>query len=457
MRGQMYPDGTWDDETDSTPKYGVVETVATNLVSQTIAGLSIANRLLWRGHSVASGFPRNTDGVSIFYSFVDDKNTNGIVDAGDDFVTTEYLVVGNAYTTNTLARLPVQGPQSAQSYGLTCANILGSSNDVFFTAEPDGVVYSWVAPVTTNQAPLARAVFDGHYAGKAWHQLGKHRGLEPGESLVGLLVDPTTPNRCSLIYWSPRAALPPQPDVRQTAPQTLILPTPNSGGPLSTVSIRLWDAEGNASTPTLQYATTSASNWANATITAIDGSAPNIAVAAMPTGTTHSLTWNAAADLPPGFNTNVLLRARARDITLTGEWSPVVTYRIELCADCDGDEMPDWWEIQHFASTNTPNGCASCDYDGDGQPNLHEYLAGTIPTDATDVLRIISYVGSTITWRSVPGKTYKVLYADTPGGPWRDDLPDSIRIAGPGETTKSYTDPTVGSAAKRYYKVRLIP
>jgi hypothetical protein len=64
--------------------------------------------------------------------------------------------------------------------------------------------------------------------------------------------------------------------------------------------------------------------------------------------------------------------------------------------------------------------------------------------------------GFAVIWPSVPGKTYKVLYAVHPGGPWEEDLPDSEVTAGVGETTKTYTDYTLGSAITRFYKVKLV-
>ena len=39
----------------------------------------------------------------------------------------------------------------------------------FFTAEPDGQIFSWVA--TNNTGPLQRRLFSGHDAGKSWHAL----------------------------------------------------------------------------------------------------------------------------------------------------------------------------------------------------------------------------------------------------------------------------------------------
>jgi len=45
--------------------------------------------------------------------------------------------------------------------------------------------------------------------------------------------------------------------------------------------------------------------------------------------------------------------------------------------DTDGDNMPDWWELQYFDDLNqTDDG----DYDGDSYGNLEEYAKGTDPS-----------------------------------------------------------------------------
>ena len=84
--------------------------------------------------------------------------------------------------------------------------------------------------------------------------------------------------------------------------------------------------------------------------------------------------------------------------------------------------MPDDWETTCFGSTSNPLGAADYDRDHDGQDNLHEYLAGTDPTDPADVLKITSVVRDAsgnlvLRWPSVAGKTYGIQSAtDLPGG-----------------------------------------
>ena len=54
-------------------------------------------------------------------------------------------------------------------------------------------------------------------------------------------------------------------------------------------------------------------------------------------------------------------------------------------SDVDGDGIPAYWEQLHFGGTT--NAVASIDSDGDGMDNLGEYIAFTIPTVSSSILR----------------------------------------------------------------------
>lgn len=124
--------------------------------------------------------------------------------------------------------------------------------------------------------------------------------------------------------------------------------------------------------------------------------------------------------------------------------------------DIDGDGIPNWWEELHFGS---PTGAdANADPDGDGYSNLVEFLAGTVPTDASSALRVASiepggpYVD--LTWQTVPGALYKVRYShdlaswhDYPGGlVMADDTTMTIRAESGG-----------GNYDKLFFTVSLVP
>jgi len=49
--------------------------------------------------------------------------------------------------------------------------------------------------------------------------------------------------------------------------------------------------------------------------------------------------------------------------------------------DTDEDNLPDWWEMDHFSTLNNTN---SQDSDNDGYSNRDEFLCKTNPTDASD-------------------------------------------------------------------------
>ena len=81
--------------------------------------------------------------------------------------------------------------------------------------------------------------------------------------------------------------------------------------------------------------------------------------------------------------------------------------------DSDEDGMEDGWEITNFGDTSSSDGAG--DQDSDGFLDLHEFLAGTGPTNSSSLLEIVSGVQSgaanefVLTWRAVSNKTYMVL------------------------------------------------
>jgi hypothetical protein len=285
---------------------------------------TVTSRFSSRGLSLAVGLPRpnQTKSASIFYAFADDQNLSGQLDAGDDFTMAEYVVSGNTWTTNTLFQAPITAATVAQSFGMAAVNFTGTGEDTLFTGEPDGRVYSWTGTDATS--PLQRQLFSDAYVGRAWQAMCSVQMPASGEGLAGLMIDPTNQNTCNVIFWTPQTVLPtPQPSTIETAPFAAVVPTTTSLGSNAVVTVRLWDNEGDASTPFLQYQILGSTNWQNATLTALDGAAYSLAthVTALPAGSNHLLTWNALADVGANVVTNILLRASAQDFMLTGAWS----------------------------------------------------------------------------------------------------------------------------------------
>jgi YD repeat-containing protein len=288
------------------------------------------SRYLWRGKSLAAGLPRSgqMNGYTVYYTFGDDVNGNNRLDTGDDFVTAEYFIADTNTSMLTLSRQRITSPSVAQSYGLASVNYLSQNNAILFTGEPDGQVFAWTAADSTN--PLQRQLFSGYHAGKAWHAMSALKTSGTGEGLVGLRVDTNAPNACSVIFWPPQAQLPQNISLIETAPAAAVIPSGNPLGSNAVVTVRLWDNEGNDSTPFLQYQILGSTNWQNSTLTTLDGLAYSLAtrVTALPGGFNHILRWNALADVGANIVTNILLRARAQDFALLGDWSQPTPFQL---------------------------------------------------------------------------------------------------------------------------------
>jgi hypothetical protein len=64
---------------------------------------------------------------------------------------------------------------------------------------------------------------------------------------------------------------------------------------------------------------------------------------------------------------------------------------LTMLPDFDGDGISDYWETNYFGSVNTTNNASNAfdDPDGDGMSNRDEYIAGTNPTNALSLLKIV--------------------------------------------------------------------
>lgn len=151
--------------------------------------------------------------------------------------------------------------------------------------------------------------------------------------------------------------------------------------------------------------------------------------------------------------------------------SPIATMNLTIVAppDTNGNQLPDAWEAAYGVSD--PN----ADPDGDGQSNLEEFFAGTNPTNAASVFKIISQVHATngyttITWASVGSVRYRVQYTDDfTNVVGNSALTDIIRkldlemdpAASGTPSTQSFTDdytltdapPTNG---RRFYRIKIV-
>ena len=90
-----------------------------------------------------------------------------------------------------------------------------------------------------------------------------------------------------------------------------------------------------------------------------------------------------------------------------------VVINVQDGTDSDSDGMADSWEVSNFGGTGGSNG--NGDQDGDGFIDLHEFLAGTSPTNSSSLLSLQSVspiVGGAeviVSWSGVAGKRYQLL------------------------------------------------
>ncbi len=116
------------------------------------------------------------------------------------------------------------------------------------------------------------------------------------------------------------------------------------------------------------------------------------------------------------------------------------------------------WRLTNFGiATNTDNAADDKDPDGDGQPNLSEYAAGTNPNNASDVFKVLTSQKSgstfTVTAAGKAGRTYAVQRrADLASGTWI-----TLNSLGPLATNGpvSLTDPAA-PAGMAFYRIQVL-
>lgn len=101
------------------------------------------------------------------------------------------------------------------------------------------------------------------------------------------------------------------------------------------------------------------------------------------------------------------------------------------------------------------------DKDGDGITNADEDAAGTNPLDNADFFRVTAVTpagaGSVqVTWKSVPGKNYKVQWTSDLSAGFAGAPDESAVIPAASGTTTSFLD-TAAGGARKFYRVKLVP
>lgn len=114
--------------------------------------------------------------------------------------------------------------------------------------------------------------------------------------------------------------------------------------------------------------------------------------------------------------------------------------------DSDGDGLADAWELKRFGNLTAAN--ATTDFDGDGESDLAEHLADTLPKDPASRLRIISQslnaglTQNTLTFTTAPSRLYRLDLTADLAQPWSDSgLAVFAADVGP-TTTRTVAFPT---------------
>jgi hypothetical protein len=132
--------------------------------------------------------------------------------------------------------------------------------------------------------------------------------------------------------------------------------------------------------------------------------------------------------------------------------SPPVDMALHTSEDRDHDGMPDAWEIAYFGDTSHG---PSEDYDGDGESNLEEYLAGTDPTNPSSVIRALVTVVNgelRVSFRSAQNHIYRVECKTDLEIAAQQWVPVVSDIQGDGSVITVVLGP-VGAVPKRFYRV----
>jgi hypothetical protein len=128
------------------------------------------------------------------------------------------------------------------------------------------------------------------------------------------------------------------------------------------------------------------------------------------------------------------------DAELSGIWAGA-----GASADGDADGMYDAYEIDQFGSTEA--GVPSMDSDGDGVPNLDEFVAGTQATNGASFFRVDRIDPGGIAWTPVSGRVYAVDWCVDPGQAFQE-ITNGLHGG-------SFTDPRHAAHPAGCYRIRV--
>ena len=116
------------------------------------------------------------------------------------------------------------------------------------------------------------------------------------------------------------------------------------------------------------------------------------------------------------------------------------------------------WQIQYFGGTNNPSAAAGADPDGDGQNNIGEFTANTVPTNSASVFRIAAVVREgnnlRIAWTMGSGKTNALQISS---GNVTGNYSEIFTVATASSSTNYLDTGAATNPVARYYRVLLVP
>lgn len=156
-----------------------------------------------------------------------------------------------------------------------------------------------------------------------------------------------------------------------------------------------------------------AGNGGSVTGTAAGNYLPGASVTAVAAAAPYYHWSHWSGDVPAGLTLQ-------NPLTLTLEQSRTISAVFD--ANLTANDVPEWWLAQS-GWTSDFAAAALADADGDGQCAWQEFLAGTVPTDPSSVLRatveVLPATGEIrISWSSVAGKAYRLERTADLTGAW---------------------------------------
>jgi len=119
-------------------------------------------------------------------------------------------------------------------------------------------------------------------------------------------------------------------------------------------------------------------------------------------------------------NAQVNFTVRANPVNLAGNVNSS-SVALTVLRDFDGDGMADIWETNYFGFNTNNAADGLLDFDGDGMINRDEYGAGTNPTNALSLLKLVQTAtnANVLQFVAQTNRTYSILCrTNLSGAPW---------------------------------------